>query len=359
MTAATPAYDALSTPVLTVDGQARISAVNPAAASWLGLGLRRLLGHPLARIAADDTDLDALVDRARSTPSGLRVQRLRLQPDGREPRFAHALVHPLDDAEGSVRFEFHPVEEFPGDDPALVLPTALNVALKGLAHEVRNPLAGIKGAAQLLRRRLHDSDSERYLEVIVAETERLSALVERLLEPSPPDSLAPTNVHAVLERVRLLAEAEAGWSVRIVRDYDPSLPDIAADGDRLTQAVLNLTRNALQADASEVRLRTRADSSVVIGDQVHRLAIRIEIVDDGCGVPERLAEQIFLPLVSGRAEGTGLGLALAQQVAREHGGSLSYRSRRGHTVFTLLLPVNRDPEPAGRAHGAQSASAQR
>jgi two-component system, NtrC family, nitrogen regulation sensor histidine kinase GlnL len=158
--------------------------------------------------------------------------------------------------------------------------------------------------------------------------------------------LASTNVHAVLERVRLLAEAEAGWAVRIVRDYDPSLPEITADADRLTQAVLNLVRNALQADASEVRLRTRAESGVVIGDTIHRLVLRIEIVDDGCGVPESLAEQIFLPLVSGRAEGTGLGLALAQQVAREHGGSLSYRSRRGHTVFTLLLPASSSPAAA-------------
>ncbi len=332
-------FDALSTPVLTVDGQSRISSVNPAAASWLGLGLRRLLGQPLSRIASPDQDLDALVARARATPSGLRVQRLRLQPEGMEPRFAHVLVNALDEPAGSVRCEFHPVDEFPGDDPAVLLPTALNIALKGLAHEVKNPLAGLKGAAQLLRRRLQDSDSERYLEVIVAETERLSALVQRLLEPAPPSPLASTNVHTVLERVRLLAEAEAGWAVRIVRDYDPSLPEIPADADRLTQAVLNLTRNALQADASEVRLRTRADSGVVIGDVVHRLAIRIEIADNGRGVPEGLAEQIFLPLVSGRAEGTGLGLALAQQVAREHGGSLSYRSRRGHTVFTLLLPA--------------------
>jgi two-component system, NtrC family, nitrogen regulation sensor histidine kinase GlnL len=339
-------YDALSTPVLTVDGQGRIIAVNPAAASWLGLGLRRLLGQPLARVAAAEQDLDALCARARATPSGLRVQRLRLQPGELEPRFAHVLLNALEAPAGAVRLEFHPVDEFPGHDPALLLPSALNVALKGLAHEVKNPLAGLKGAAQLLRRRLQDSDSERYLDVIVAETERLSTLVQRLLDPAPPSPPAATNVHAVLERVRLLAEAEAGWAVRLVRDYDPSLPEITADADRLTQAVLNLVRNALQADASEVRLRTRAETGVVIGDRLHRLAIRIEIVDDGCGVPESLAEQIFLPLVSGRAEGTGLGLALAQQVAREHGGSLSYRSRRGHTVFTLLLPASSAPAAA-------------
>lgn len=335
-------FDALATPILGVDAHGRISSVNPAAASWLGLGMRRLLGHPLAQLATPEVDLDALCARARSTAGGLRVQRLRLQPGELEPRFAHVLLSTVDDPPGGVRLELHPVDEFPGDDPATLLPAALSVALKGLAHEVKNPLAGLKGAAQLLRRRLQDADSGRYLDVIVAETERLSTLVERLLDPAPPSPLAATNVHAVLERVRLLAEAEAGWAVRIVRDYDPSLPEIAADADRLTQATLNLVRNALQADASEVRLRTRAETGVVIGDVAHRLALRIEVVDDGCGVPESLAEQIFLPLVSGRAEGTGLGLALAQQVAREHGGSLSYRSRRGHTVFTLLLPAARD-----------------
>ena len=140
-----------------------------------------------------------------------------------------------------------------------------------------------------------------------------------------------------------LAEAEAGWAIRLVRDYDPSLPDLVGDADRLTQALWNLVRNALESGAGTVSLRTRAEHHVLIGDRSHRLALRVEIADDGRGVPEDLVERIFLPLVSGRAEGTGLGLPLAQQVAREHGGSLGYRSRPGHTVFTLLLPVT-DPD---------------
>jgi len=314
----------------------RVDYLNSAAASWLGVGLRRLLNQPLTTIDRDGS-LMQLVERAGKLPGSLRGQRLTIGGAQEEPRFAHALVSVGD--KGAVWLELHPVEEFSGEDPATMLPAALGVALKGLAHEVKNPLAGLKGAAQLLKRRVNDADSERYLDVILAETERLFTLVQRLLDPAPPSPLCPTNVHSVLERVRLLAEAEAGWAVRIVRDYDPSLPELSADADRLTQAVLNLVRNALQADASEVRLRTRAENGVMIGERAHRLAIRIEIADDGHGVPEGLAERIFLPLVSGRAQGSGLGLALAQQVAREHGGSLSYRSRRGHTVFTLLIPV--------------------
>jgi two-component system, NtrC family, nitrogen regulation sensor histidine kinase GlnL len=142
----------------------------------------------------------------------------------------------------------------------------------------------------------------------------------------------------VLERVLRLAETEGGWSVRVQRDYDPSIPEFDGDADRLTQAVWNLVRNAIQAGAASVTLRTRVEHGVRIHDHLHAMALRVEIIDDGRGVPDELAEHLFLPLVSGRAEGSGLGLALAQQVAREHRGSLTYRSRPGHTVFTLLLP---------------------
>jgi two-component system, NtrC family, nitrogen regulation sensor histidine kinase GlnL len=330
-----PPLHVLATPLLQLDAELRIAYLNPAASSWFGASLRRLLGQPAVVLGATDGAIDALCRRCENGGE-VRAQRLRFEPLGAEARFAHVLARAGDEA--TIWLELHPVDEFAGEDPATLLPAALSVALKGLAHEVKNPLAGIKGAAQLLRRRLADADGERYLEVILAECERLSNLVQRLLDPVPAQPLCPTNVHEVCERVRLLAEAEAGWAVRIIRDYDPSLPEIPADPDRLTQALWNLVRNALQADAGALRLRTRVELGVVIGDRPHRLAVRIEVIDDGCGVPAELAERIFLPLVTGRAEGTGLGLALAQQVAREHGGSLGYRSRPGHTVFTLLLP---------------------
>ncbi|MCB1555651.1 MAG: PAS domain-containing sensor histidine kinase [Xanthomonadales bacterium] len=330
-------YDALATPLIELDDGLAIAMVNAAAAAWLGTSPRRLIAKSVDLLGASPGDLRDLCQRAREHDNGLRAQRIGFAAADGETRFAHVLANPR--VESGLRLELHPTEEFAGEDPATLLPAALSVALKGLAHEVKNPLAGLKGAAQLLQRRLSDGDSTRYLEVILAETERLSNLMERLLNPTPERAPEGVNIHAVLERVRLLAEAEAGWAVRIVRDYDPSLPEIQGDPDRLTQALLNLVRNALQADASEVRLRTRAENGVVIGDHAYRLALRVDVVDDGRGVPESLTERIFLPLVTGRAEGTGLGLALAQQVAREHAGSLGFRSRPGHTVFTLLLPV--------------------
>ena len=235
------------------------------------------------------------------------------------------------------------MDEFPGEDPVQALPLAVAAALKGFAHELRNPLAGLKGAAQLLSRRAEarlDNDEERELTALIgSEVDRLAALLDRLLSPAPPRPPAPLNIHAVLERVLRLAESDAGWAVRLVRDYDPSLPEVEGDEDRLVQATWNLVRNAIEAGAANVTLRTRAEHGVRIGDAAHALVLRLEIVDDGRGVPEELAEQVFLPLVSGRAEGTGLGLALAQQVAREHRGSIAFRSRPGHTVFTVLLPL--------------------
>ena len=329
--------DQLATPVAWTDAGRRLVGANLAFARWLGVSSRRLAGLPLAALEADGALLQRLLDDT-GAADGARLRRLPLAFPGQEPpRFADLALTRRED--GGWWLEAHPVAEFPGEDPALALPSALAAALKGLAHELRNPLAGLKGAAQLLARRTEDAEARELTALIEAEVERLAVLLDRLLAPAPPRAHEPLNIHAVLERVLRLAESDAGWAVRLLRDYDPSLPDLTGDADRLSQAVWNLVRNALEAGAANVTLRTRAEHGVRIGEQAHALVLRLEIVDDGRGVPEELAEQVFLPLVSGRAEGTGLGLALAQQVAREHRGSLAYRSRPGHTVFTLLLPV--------------------
>lgn len=334
----TPTVEHLGTPLAWTDTSGILRGCNGAFARWLGVSPRRLVGLPLHDLDADAprlADLLARLPLGADTPLHARRARLRASAGANE-RFADLWLTRLDD---SVLVEIHPTDEFPVEDYANTLPGALQAALKGLAHEVKNPLAGLKGAAQLLARRSDDADSRRYIDVILHEVERLATLVDRLLNPAPPGETAPTNVHESLERVRLLAEAEAGWSVRLLRDYDPSLPELVANADRLTQALWNLVRNAMEAGASEVRLRTRAEHNALIGDRPHRVAFKVEIEDNGRGVPDDLAERIFLPLVSGRAQGSGLGLTLAQQVAREHGGSLGYRSRAGHTVFTLLLPI--------------------
>ncbi|WP_147653857.1 two-component system sensor histidine kinase NtrB [Vulcaniibacterium gelatinicum] len=344
---APPDLDHLSTPLAWAGADGRIAGANLACARWLGVSVRRLPGVPLAALEHEGA---ALARALGQTPGSelVRLRRLALAFPGAEaPRFADVVLSRREG--GGWLLEAHPVEEFPGEDPALALPGALAAALKGLAHELRNPLAGLKGAAQLLARRAEtrpDNDDERALTALIeSEVGRLATLLDRLLVPAPPRAFEPLNIHAVLERVLKLAEADAGWAVRLARDYDPSLPELAGDADRLTQALWNLVRNAIEAGAATVTLRTRAEHAVRIGETVHPLVLRLEVVDDGRGVPEELAERIFLPLVTGRAEGTGLGLALAQQVAREHGGSLAYRSRPGHTVFTLLLPLGAEETP--------------
>jgi len=340
----TAAYDGLATPVLWADSNNVVRGCNAAFAGWLGSSARRLLELPLSALDAEDGRLAQVLARQGERSDSVRVRRARLRAPSGTERFADLLL--TRERDGAVLLEAHPTDEFPGEDPATALPAALSAALRGLAHELRNPLAALKGAAQLLGRRVEGEQSLELVALIGSEVDRLSALLDRLITPTPAQPLRPTNIHAVLERVRQLAEAEAGWAVRIERDYDPSLPEFAADPDRLTQALWNLLRNALQSGAGTVRLRTRAERNVLIGEHGHRLALRVEITDDGRGVPDDLAERIFLPLVSGRAQGSGLGLPLAQQVAREHGGSLGYRSRPGHTVFTLLLPAHEAMEAA-------------
>lgn len=334
-------YDLLSTPLAWADARGVVESVNVAFARWLGVSAKRLPGMPLQALEVGG---DAIA-RCLHEPAPrdlVRMRRLPLAFPGAEPQFADVWLTRREPS--GWLLEAHPVDEFPGDDPIAALPSALSAALRGLAHELRNPLAGLKGAAQLLARRAggaghFDASARELTGVIESEVERLTQLLDRLLSPQPPQPHAAVNIHAVLERVLRLAETDAGWAVKLVRDYDPSLPDLHGDADRLVQAVWNLVRNAIEAGAATVLLRTRAEHGARIADHLHSVAMRLEIVDDGRGVPEELAEQVFLPLVSGRAEGSGLGLALAQQVAREHRGSLSYRSRPGHTVFTMLLPL--------------------
>ncbi len=343
LTANPPTADVLSTAVAWADAEGHVLGVNPAFAHWLGVSARRLIGQPLAALEMEGDAMARLFAKplpGDADPATVHLHRMALGMPGESPRFAEGWLSRLEDG---WLLEVHPVDEFPSLDPTQALPNALSAALKGLAHELRNPLAGLKGAAQLLARRAQqrdDNHDERELiDLIEAETERLNGLLEQLLSPVPQRPHTELNIHVVLERVLRLAETEGGWSVRVQRDYDPSLPELPGDADRLTQAVWNLVRNAIQAGAASVALRTRVEHGVRIHDHPHAMALRVEIIDDGRGVPEELAEHLFLPLVSGRAEGSGLGLALAQQVVREHRGSLTYRSRPGHTVFALLLPL--------------------
>ncbi len=215
-----------------------------------------------------------------------------------------------------------------------------------LAHEIRNPLGGLRGAAQLLERQLSTEELREYTRIIIGEADRLAALTDSLLGPARSLKREPVNIHEILETVRTLIENEAPANVLLVRDYDPSLPPIPVDRNQMLQALLNIARNAIQAigqnagQSGRITLRTRALTNWTIGSQRHKVIANIEIEDDGPGVAPELGDSIFYPLVSGRAEGTGLGLPLAQEILSRHGGLIEYRSRPGQTVFMLRLPMD-------------------
>lgn len=221
-----------------------------------------------------------------------------------------------------------------------------------LAHEIRNPLGGLRGAAQLLQRQLTTEELREYTRIIIGEADRLAALTDSLLGPARSLRREPVNIHEIIERVRSLLENEAPPNVTLVRDYDPSLPPIAVDRDQMVQAVLNIARNAVQAVSQDperggrIILRTRALTNWIIGNQRHKVIANIEIEDDGPGVAPELGDSIFYPLVSGRHTGTGLGLPLAQEILSRHGGLIEYRSRPGQTVFMLRLPMDAPEAPA-------------
>lgn len=214
--------------------------------------------------------------------------------------------------------------------------------IRQLAHEIKNPLGGIRGAAQLLARQLASEEQREYTDVVISETDRLAGLVNVLLGPGGPPNKEPQNIHELLEYVVRIVEAEDNRSLMIRRDYDPGLPMIDLDRDQMVQAILNLMRNAVAAldGQGTITLRSRALMNFTIGEVRHRAIASIEIEDDGPGIPLELQDWIFYPLVTSRPDGTGLGLPSAQEMLSRHGGMIEFESRPGRTVFIMRIPLN-------------------
>jgi two-component system nitrogen regulation sensor histidine kinase GlnL len=213
--------------------------------------------------------------------------------------------------------------------------------IRQLAHEIKNPLGGIRGAAQLLEKQLDDAELSEYTDVVISETDRLAGLVDTLLGPGGPPNKQPVNVHELLEYVVRLIEAEEQKKLTFVRDYDPGLPLIDLDRDQMVQAFLNLVRNAIAAldGQGTITLRSRAVINFTIGDRRHRVIASIEIEDDGPGIPIDMQDSVFYPLVTSRPEGTGLGLPAAQELLSRHNGLIEFESRPGRTVFFVRIPL--------------------
>ncbi len=336
----------LATAVAVVDSSARIAALNPSAESFFGISERQALGRRATELGPGLQALDDLIQRAVANGQtyGQNLELHLPHLDNQLPLMA-CRVSPLQGmSPAAFVIELLDASQWRQLDREKALISqhgASRKMISQLAHEVRNPLGGLRGAAQLLDRELNDPDLKEYTQVIIREADRLAALTDDLLGPVRQACSEQINVHQLLERVILLLESEAPRDVTIFRDYDPSLPALTGDNDQLIQAVLNLGRNAIQSlgESGQVIFRTRALIGYVIGNERHRLVLSIEIEDDGPGVPDEIRESLFYPLVTGRDDGTGLGLPLAQDLASRHGGLVEFESVPGRTVFMLRLPV--------------------
>jgi len=213
--------------------------------------------------------------------------------------------------------------------------------VKGLAHEIKNPLGGIRGAAQLLDLELPNSELKEYTQIIIQESDRLKSLMDKMLGPNKPSKKSTLNIHEVLERVRQLINIEASNDIAIITDYDPSIPDLKADKNQLIQAVLNIVQNAVQAmqHTGTITIKTRILRHMTIGRKHYKLTAKVDIIDDGPGINKTLMNQIFYPMITGRAEGTGLGLSIAQSLINQHNGLIECESEPGHTTFSIFLPL--------------------
>ena len=343
-----PGLELLATAVLLLDPSLRIVYANPAAENLFELSRRQLVGQATAALFADATGLVAAVGKARASGTSYTEQELELAINGKPKLHLTCTVSPVEVNEATLMLEFRHIDQqlkIAREERLLEQQQANRDLIRSLAHEIKNPLGGIRGAAQLLERELDRPQLVEYTQVIIGEADRLQSLVNRLLTPHRLPSYLLTNIHEILVRVKGVVQAEFP-QVAIQPDFDTSLPEFDADPEQLTQAILNIVRNAAQALAGTtasptIRLTTRVARYVTLARKRYRLALAVAIADNGPGIPEALRDKIFYPLVSGREGGSGLGLTIAQTFVAQHNGTIECESVPGRTVFTILLPLNK------------------
>ncbi|MFM9270198.1 nitrogen regulation protein NR(II) [Halomonas elongata] len=340
----------LTTAVLLLDGGLRLQWMNPAAEALLALSRSRVTGQPLPELVVGEEDIGELLAKARDEFHPFTQREARLTLVTGDVLTVDYTVTPL--SRDELLLEVEPRDRLLRISREEALQTrqeTIKVLARGLAHEVKNPLGGIRGAAQLLERDLDSPQLTEFTRIIIEEVDRLRDMVDAMLGPNQVERHEPLNIHKVLERVRSLLTVEHP-SVTIIRDYDPSLPDLFGDESQMIQAMLNVARNAVEAmtesdvPAPSLMLRTRARRQFTLGAERHRLVCEVSIIDNGPGIPERLRETLFYPMVSGRAEGSGLGLSIAQSILHQHQGLIECDSAPGHTEFRLLIPLEKPHE---------------
>jgi two-component system, NtrC family, nitrogen regulation sensor histidine kinase GlnL len=348
--------DQLPNAIIIFDGKTKhLFYANPAAESALELSRKAIVGHLLDELFADNPALNGMIEEVANNVTAAQRQEMILHVFPNTIDYdavpAHVVIALLEEPD-LMLMEWFPLDQqlrSERDERVTQQVEANKQLMRNLAHEIKNPLGGIRGAAQLLEFELPEKGLREYTQVIIKESDRLQTLVDRLLAPHRrAHTTELINLHEALERVRSLVLAEFPNGLRIIRNYDTSLPDIIGDKEQLIQAVLNIAHNAAQALSEEIRrgsavieFRTRVARSVTIAKQRYKLALDLHVIDNGPGIPEEIRDRIFFPLVSGREGGSGLGLTLAQTFVQQHQGFIACESQPGKTDFHIQIPYRK------------------
>ena len=337
----------LSAAIICVDHELRLRFINQSAEVLLEISGTRYCGHPLSDILADTSELEPIMYDALQTGQPYTRRRGKIDlPSGHTVNVDYSITPISENEWPQLLVELYPLDRYLRIDRDEALRDHQEITrqmIRGLAHEIKNPLGGIRGSAQLLAKELDNGDQREYTDIIISETDRLTALVDRLLGPKNAPKPIDTNVHQLLERACRLIELESGGSITIKRDYDPSIPEVFIDRELMLQAFLNIIRNAMQmlgeTEDPTIKIVTRVERQFTIGTERHRTVMMIDIIDNGPGIPEDLKDHLFYPMISGRPDGTGLGLSLAQSIIHQHKGIIEVESEPGDTDFTIIIPL--------------------
>jgi two-component system nitrogen regulation sensor histidine kinase GlnL len=339
--------DNLHSAVLVINQDLAIECMNPSAENLFHISNKRAMNRSIKELIPGEEEFHDRLSRSMISGHPLTVYDASLQSHDDSVIHTDYSVSPIAyRASGKyLLLEFTRLSSFmriSKDESLLHQHDATKSLLRGLAHEIKNPLGGIRGSAQLLEREL-DEEGKVFTNIIIREADRLQGLVDRMLGPKDLPVKESLNIHKVLEHIRQLVQIECE-SITFVADYDPSLPDIYADETMLIQALLNITRNAVAAlnNEGQITFRTRPRRNCAIRSNTYPLVMQIDIIDNGEGIPDDLAETLFFPMVTGRADGTGLGLSIAQSLIQQHNGMIEFSSKPGETCFTILIPLEND-----------------
>ena len=340
--------DSLLTAVVVLDSDLHVLYMNAAAEDCLGASGEHTHGKPLSSFFVEGENTPATIQEGLRSGEGYTRRRATWRLlHGREITVDFTVTPELDIEQ--VILEVHPLDRLlriSRDEAWIASQETTNQMIRAMAHEIKNPLGGIRGAAQLLDRELRNNEElEEFTKIIIGETDRLRTLTDRMLGPNTPIHFSLVNVHLVLEHVARIIRLEADGGVDVIKDYDPSIPELRGDREQLIQATMNIARNALQSirengiNDGRITLKTRVRRRYTIGRKTHKLIAEISIIDNGPGIPAHIMEDIFFPMISGRAEGTGLGLSISQNLITRHEGLIECSSVPGNTVFSIYLPL--------------------